>query len=445
MSKEIEEINRNEDAHDYSSPDSIDLKNQPEWFQERIEWFRDLKFGLFIHFGIYTQGEALESWTLSNNGDSWAGEADQQFNSKFNGDLDAYTKWYKNLITEFNPSKFDAKEWTKIIKSSGANYFNITTKHHDGFCLWDSKTTDFKFNSEKSPFKRDLLKELYTELQKINMPIWTYFSKPDWNSNDYWDKSLPIEDRNVNFDPVKHPEKWENYKKFVHAQIRELMTNYGKLDCLWLDGGWVRKDNKGQDIDMAEIARFSRELQPNLLIADRTVGGQFENFITPEQMLLEKPLDFPWETCITLSDNWSYNPKDKLKSVDWFYESFLKTVAFGGNLLLGVGVQKDGQFPANILEKIDLIGKFMENNKDGIIASRIQAPHAINKTFFTRSKDDTKKFMFLNQDDNGLEIPAEFRDFKTITIDGKVREFDKNITLDKSEFSQNYKLITFTK
>lgn len=446
MSKDLEDINRNEDAHDYSSPDSIDYSNQPEWFEKRIEWFRDLKFGLFVHFGIYTQGEALESWTLSNNGDSWAGEADKPFNEKFNGDLEAYTKWYKNeLIKEFNPHKFNAKEWVKTIKNSGAHYFNITTKHHDGFCLWDSKTTDFKFNSAKSPFKRDLLKELYTELQGENIPIWTYFSKPDWNHNDYWDQSLPIEDRTVNYDPTKKPEKWASYKEFVHAQIRELMTNYGKLDCLWLDGGWVRPDNKSQDIDMEEIARFSRELQPELLVADRTVGGRFENFITPEQMLLDKPLDFPWETCITLSDNWSFNPVDKLKSVDWFYESFLKIIAFGGNLLLGIGAKKDGEFDPEILRRVDLIGEFMKDNNEGIFATRIQPPYNVNRTYFTRSKDGNKIFMFLHKEDNGIAIPEELKAHTNITIDNNAVEAKESIKIDENAFKQNYKLITFSK
>jgi alpha-L-fucosidase len=193
-------------------------------------------------------------------------------------------------------------------------YVVFTTKHHDGFCMFDTKLTDYRVTDPKCPFHDDpranLAKGVFDAFRAEGLWTGAYFSKPDWHSPYYWWPYFPPKDRNVNYLPTRYPERWQQFKDFTSGQIEELMTGYGPMDILWLDGGQVRPLNTidtnvswqkailiDQDIDMASIAAMARKHQPGLLVVDRTVGGEYENYGTPEGHVPDADLGVPWETC----------------------------------------------------------------------------------------------------------------------------------------------------
>jgi len=187
------------------------------------------------------------------------------------------------------------------------------------------------------------------------MAISCYFSKSDWHCPYYWSPDAPVVDRNPNYDTHKNPERWAKFVSFVHRQVEELMTQYGKIDILWLDGGQVRPPD--QDINMPKLAAMARSHQPGLIIADRTVGGPYENFLTPEQHIPDKKIEGTWESCITLGTRWNYLPDDKYKPASEVVRMLDGIVADGGNLLLGIGPDSQGLIPAEAAERLREIGK----------------------------------------------------------------------------------------
>jgi len=296
--------------------------------QSRLEQWKDLKFGLLMHWGSYSQWGIVESWSICPEDEGWT-QRRGPYGATYNG----YVKAYENLQTTFNPTQFNPEKWVKAAKYAGMKYVVFTTKHHDGFCMFDTKQTDYKITSPKTPFssnpRSNVAKEIFNAFRKENFMIGAYFSKPDWHSENYWWPYFPPKDRNVNYDPAKYPERWQKFKDYTYNQIQELMTGYGKVDILWLDDGWVRPLSSidksvdwqatipyNQDIDMAKIAGMARQHQPGLLVVDRSVGGEFENYQTPEQQVPAKPLDFPWESCLTMGNSWSYVPGDHYKSTN---------------------------------------------------------------------------------------------------------------------------------
>ena len=176
-----------------------------------------------------------------------------------------------------------------------------------------------------------------------------YFSKPDWHSEFFWWPYFPPKDHNVNYSTIRYADRWKKFQDFTYNQIEELMTGYGRIDILWLDGGWVRPSQKANDpanmdINMPHIATMARSHQPGLIVVDRTVPGEFENYTTPEQEVPEKPLPYPWETCMTMGTSWSYSPNDNYKSAHQLLELLVKIVSRGGNFLLNVGPDGNGDW-----------------------------------------------------------------------------------------------------
>jgi alpha-L-fucosidase len=225
--------------------------------------------------------------------------------------------------------------------------------------------------------------------------------------------------RNNNYDIRKFPWRWEAFKKYTHNQIDELMSNYGKVDILWLDGGWVRPletvndevRNWGaaipewsQDIDMATIARNGRAKQPGLLVVDRTVHGPYENYQTPEQRIPATKLDHPWESCITLGGAWGYVPNEKYKSTRQVVHTLVEIVAKGGSLLLGVGPTAEGLLQEEAVDRLKEIGSWLNKNGKAIYGTRTTDHYAEGDIFFTRAKDGTAQYAI--QLIKGEELPA---------------------------------------
>jgi len=338
--------------------------------QQKLAAWQNLKFGLLMHWGTYSQWGIVESWSICPEDEGWT-QRKGPYAATYNG----YVKAYENLQTTFNPTKFDPDKWAAAAKAAGMKYVVFTTKHHDGFCMFDTRQTDYKITDAKTPFhtnaKANVAKEVFKAFRKDDFMIGAYFSKPDWHSPDYWWPYFPPKDRNVNYDPLKYPERWQKFKDYTYNQLGEILGgDYGKIDILWMDGGWVRPRKTidanvdwqrgikfDQDIDMDKIAAMARARQPGLIMVDRSVTGKYENYTTPEQQIPDKPLDYPWESCITMGDSWSYVPGDHYKPTRDIVQLLVKIVSRGGNLLLNIGPGPDGEWDPVAYQRLQQIGE----------------------------------------------------------------------------------------
>jgi alpha-L-fucosidase len=312
--------------------------------------------------------------------------------------------------------KFDPAVWAKAAKYAGMRYVVQTTKHHDGFSMFDTKQTDYRITGPDVPFAKNpranIVKEIFDAFRKEGFGTGAYFSKPDWHSPDYWAPDWATPDRNVNYDTAKYPERWKKFRDFTYRQIEELMSGYGPVDILWLDGGWVRpypplpaefrgllKQPYNQDIDMPRIAAMARGKRPGLIIVDRTVTGRYENYRTPEQEVPEKPLPYVWETCMTMGNSWSYVPNDKYKSPNRLIHLLVDIVSKGGNFLLNIGPNAEGELPAESLNRLRDIGDWMKVNGEAIYKTRPVAPYKEAKTCFTSLAEGTVYAIYLADED----------------------------------------------
>jgi len=370
---------------------------EPEVQAKLAEW-KKLKFGLMMHWGIYSIWGIVESWSLCPEDEGWCVRR-----GPYAADWYGYKKAYENLQTQFNPVKFNPEKWAQAAADAGMKYLVFTTKHHDGFCMFDTRQTDYRITHASTPFsanpKANVTKEIFNAFRAKGFMTGAYFSKPDWHTPDYWWKYFPPKDRNVSYDPQKYPERWQAYKDFTYRQIEELATGYGRVDILWLDGGWVRPKETinpavdwqrtipySQDIDMAKIAAMARKHQPGMLVVDRTVAGEFENYTTPEQTVPKNYLPYPWESCITLGNSWSYVPGDKYKSARTVIHMLTNIVSRNGSLLLNVGPGPDGEWDPVAYERLQEIGAWMKINAEAIHNTEASADHKANgKWVFTRN------------------------------------------------------------
>jgi alpha-L-fucosidase len=257
--------------------------------------------------------------------------------------------------------------------------------------MFDTHQTEFKITSPDVPFSQDpranVVAAVFDAFRAQGFGIGAYFSKPDWHSPDYWRPDRFAHDRNPNYDVAADPERWARFVKFVHAQIKELVTGYGKIDILWLDGGWVRPPK--QDIRMAEIVSMARGYQPDLIVVNRG-DGEFEDYTTPEQEVPDKPLlEHPWESCLTMGTQWSYKPDDDYKSTRQLIHLLVDIVAKGGNLLLNVGPRPDGTLPPTAVSRLSEMGDWMAINSEAIYATKPIPPYRVGNVALTQRGPST--------------------------------------------------------
>jgi alpha-L-fucosidase len=399
-SKQTDKPLVDEGVHTYGREEEWIEPGEP-LLRERLEWFRDQKLGIFMHFGLYSQIGSIESWPLSDDGSCWT-YADLTWD-----DPKECQRQYKRLNRSFNPIRFRPDEWADISKECGFKYFILTTKHHDGFCLWDTSQTQYKVTGEACPFAEhkyaDICRHAFNAFRDKGLAISAYFSKADWNSSCYWAPELqegkPTSNR-VNYSIKEHPELWEKFVHYTHAQVMELVEDYGPIDVLWLDAGWVNAAH-GEDIKLGLLAEKARKIQPGLLFADRTVGGPLENILTPECTVPEKPMNVPWESCITLDKKgWGYKFEHDYMTSRELVHLLIEIVSKGGNLALGVGPQPDGRLAAEAVDILEGMGAWLRVYGEAIYGTRICEPYSEGQWSFTKKGDVCYAIRRINTDES---------------------------------------------
>ena len=393
---------------------------------EKLDKWQDLKFGIMFHWGIYSIPGITESWLLCSE-DRFS-ERRRRVSDGMN--YEEFKQWYWNLDRLFNPVQFEPSQWADVMYDAGCKYLIFTTKHHDGFCMFDTQLTDYKVTN--TPYKNgkysNIAYHVFDAFRQKGFMIGAYFSKPDFHHTDYWDPFWATPNRNPNYDLNKYPEKWENFKKFTAGQIDELMSDYGPIDILWLDGGQVRPPK--YDIGLNEIIDNARKKQPGLLAVDRTVPGRNENYQTPEQSIPKEQLPNPWESCLTLGKTWGWMPNTVYKSSAWVINSLAEITAKGGCLALNVGPTPQGTIEEGAVKVLKEVGTWLRQNGEAIYATRTTANYHCGNVWFTANKDG-KTLYAIYALPEGEELPA--------TI-----EWEGNIPQGKMTLLQNGKSVRYT-
>ncbi len=352
----------------------------------RMAWFREARFGMFIHWGLYAVPAG--KWGDRTDYGEWIRDSAK-----------IPVEEYDKFVGQFNPIKFNADEWVALAKDAGVRYIVITSKHHDGFALFDSKVSDFDVMA--TPFKRDILRELSAACAKAGIRMCWYHSIMDWHHPDYlprrpWEKD-------------QRPEggaKLERYVQYMKSQLRELLTNYGPIGILWFDGQWESTWNNELG---AQIEQYVRGIQPQVIInsrvghgggpygIDRAQGGMGD-YATPEQFIPETGIPgIDWETCMTMNDHWGYCAADKnWKSSREMIRMLVDIASKGGNFLMNVGPTSQGLIPPESVERLRAIGTWLKAHGDAIYgthASPMPAPKWGRVTMRKQSGDFTRLYL----------------------------------------------------
>ena len=329
-----------------------------EAYRKRVEWFVHDRFGMFIHWGLYAipaRGEWVRSVERISVED------------------------YQPYFDAFDPVDYDPRAWAKLAKQAGMKYAVLTTKHHDGFCLFDSALTDYK--ATNTPAGRDLVREYVDAFRAEGIRVGFYYSIIDWHHPDfphYGDRQHPMRD---NPDFAEHRYDFDRYLDYMHGQVRELLTNYGQIDLMWFDFSY--DDMTGEKWRASELVEMIRELMPNILIENRlevsgegfgslltgqpsSYSGDFvspEQIIPPEGIVDHKGDDVVWEACITMNQNWGYHEHDHFyKPAPMVVRKLVECVSKGGNLLINVGPDARGNIPPQSVAILEEVGRWMAAN-----------------------------------------------------------------------------------
>lgn len=377
------------------------------------QWFKEAKLGIFIHWGVYAVKGVSESWSFYHNRISYED--------------------YMNQINDFTAKNYNPEAWAKLFKSIGANYAVLTTKHHDGIALWDTKENDLSV-VKKSPAKRDLVAPFCDALRKEGLRVGLYYSHIDWSHKDYatmyGDGGVPTNLEGINgysypTTGVEDPEAWKRFLKFNWAQLKELMTNFGQVDLLWFDGDWERTS---ETWDMKGLREYLHSFNPNVILNSRMRGyGDYE---TPEQGVPTIAPQGPWEFCVTVNDSWGYQHRDKhYKSVSQLVRMFSECIGMGGNMLLDIGPMEDGTIDPEQENRLIGLGEWISKNKEAIYPTTAGLPAGLFNGASTISKDRKTLYLFL------FDRPWESTSLKGI------RNKINNITVLSNGAKLNYDII----
>ena len=322
---------------------------------QRMKWWTEARFGMFIHWGLYALPARHE----------WVKNRERMTNEQ-------YQKYFDN----FNPDLYNPKEWARMAKDAGMKYVVLTAKHHEGFCLFDSKYTDYK--STNTPCGKDLIREYVEAFRAEGLKVGFYYSLIDWHHPDYTiDSRHPQRtDDDAEYARMNRGKDMNKYREYMKNQVRELLTNYGEISIIWFDFSFPGKNGKGRaDWDSENLLKLARSLQPGIIVDDRLdlkdVEGGWD-FTTPEQYKVEKWPEYngkkiPWETCQTFSGSWGYyRDETTWKSPEQLLELLIESVSKGGNLLLNVGPTARGTFDYRAQERLKAMGEWMAVNSRSV-------------------------------------------------------------------------------
>ena len=300
--------------------------------EQDVQRWREMRFGLFIHWGPVSLKGTEIGWSRGGERRGTGGK----------GNIPV--EIYDNLYKQFDPVEFNADEWVQIAKDTGMKYLVFTSKHHDGFSMFDSKLTDYKITN--SPFKRDVVKELSDACHKAGLKLGFYYSPVDWYHPDY------------------RTENHARYIKYLHGQLRELCSNYGKVDIIWFDG----LGGTAKDWDSENLLKMIRQLQPHVIINNR--AGLSADHDTPEQRIGKFQTDRPWETCMTLCQQWAWKPDDQMKSLKQCIDTLVRVAGGDGSFLFNVGPMPDGRIEPRQVTRLKEMGDWLKKYGETIYATR---------------------------------------------------------------------------
>jgi len=322
---------------------------------QRLKWWTDARFGMFIHWGLYAL-PARHEWVKSH---------EQLTNEQ-----------YQKYFEAFNPDLFDPHEWAKMAKAAGMKYVVLTSKHHEGFCLFDSKFTDYKVTN--TPYGKDLIKQYVEAFRAEGLKVGFYYSLIDWHHPDYTiDSNHPLRQASDSaYARLNKGRDMNKYREYIKNQVRELLTNYGEISVIWFDFSFPGKHGKDRkDWDSENLLKMARQLQPGIIVDDRLdlsdVDGGWD-FISPEQVKVSKWPEIngkrvPWETCQTFSGSWGYyRDETTWKSPAQLIELLTESVSKGGNLLLNVGPTARGVFDYRAQDRLKAMGEWMKYNSRSV-------------------------------------------------------------------------------
>ena len=405
-------------VHQQSNTEDYVWPTDPQVLTKLKHW-QDQKFGVLMHWGLYSVPGIVESWSICS--EDWIV---RERKPTYEEDK----AWYWSQKDSLNPVNFDPSKWADVMKKAGMKHMIFTTKHHDGFCMFDTKYTDFSI--AHGPFGKDprhnIAKEVFNAYRNKGFMIGCYFSKPDWHCKWFWNPYYATPNRRINYKKQQQPDWWQNYRKFTQNQLNELTTDYGNIDILWLDGGWITGDEIGLDTILVD----ARKRNPGMISVDRTIRGKNENYQTPEQGIPAKQLDIPWESCITLSHAWGWTPNAKFKSPNKVIGILSEIVAKGGCLALGVGPKADGTIQPEVVKILLQIGSWLNKNGQAIYSTVNAAHYNDGKVWFTADKNGKTLYAIYALED-GEKTP------KTIT-------WTENKPKGKLVLLQNGKSVKYT-
>ncbi len=356
----------------------------------KMQWFSDAKLGIFIHWGIYSTGKTSESWEFYNKHISH--------------------KDYMAQINEFTATNYKPEQWTALIKSSGAKYVVITSKHHDGVALWNTKMNDLSI-PKKSPAKKDVLTPFVNQLREDSLKVGLYYSLIDWTYPDYPGFLRDSSKYKIENDTAR----WVHFLKFCHGQIAELLKAYNP-DLVWFDGDW---EHNAEEWQAAKIRQMILTNNPSTIINGRLQG--YGDYDTPEQSFpVTRPAMKNWELCMTTNDSWGYYIGDKSYKTPYEIISiFADCISMGGNLLLDIGPREDGSIPEEQQFLLTTLGKWTNKHSEAIFGTLGGLPPGYFYGPTTLSKDSCNLYLFLQGRQSGsIILKGITNDIKNIEVVG---------------------------